>query len=336
MKYDVFLSKNTKDYKEAELLFNFLENAGLVVFESRRSLPKLGLADYAKAIDDALEQSDNLIVLCSLNESGTGEGDSSSWVYYEWTSFRNELLSKRKRGNLITVLCDGVDVKMLPLGLRKYEAFQLTNIEKSEILGYFKIKPEDSKESIESIDSNNSVASELKLFDLGHHFSMCMFAQMQKKNDFFDLLQDDLNNYVELPWRTPSVILSISPDIVSKEIQDKYGETASDIFSLGNLCGICTTMALFLILGADCKKEFDSTFQNFLEKSNSLGIPNKCVKSLQSILMEKDQMRVANFYKIIRRAVAIRQETLIRCPYCGAINANDRDKCFNCLTPINQ
>lgn len=336
MKNDVFLSKNTKDYKEAEQLLNFLENAGLDVFESRKSLPKLGLADYAKAIDDALEQSENLIVLCSLNELGTGEGDSSSWVYYEWTSFRNELLSKRKKGNLITILCDGVDVKMLPLGLRKYEAFQLTNIEESEILSYFKVKTADSKESIQSIDRNDSIASELTFFDLGHHFSMCMFARMQKRNDFSDLLQDDLNNFVELPWETPLEILSVSPDNIAREIQDKYGETSSNIFSLGNICGICTTMALFMILGADCKKEFVSTFLTFIEKSNSLGIPNKCVKSLQSIILEKDQMRVVNFYKVIRRAVAIRRDTLIKCPYCGEINANDRDKCFNCLSPINQ
>lgn len=336
MKYDVFLSKNTKDYKEAEQLFCFLKNAGLNVFESRNSLPKLGLADYAKAIDDALEQSENLIVLCSLNELGTGEGDSSSWVYYEWTSFRNEILSKRKKGNLITVLCDGVDVKMLPLGLRKYEAFQLKNIEKSEILSYFKVKTIDSKESIQSIDRNDSVASELNFFDLGYHFSMCMFARMQKRNDFSDLLQDDLNNFVELPWKTPLDILSVSPDIVAKEIQDKYGEMLSNIFLLGNMCGICATMALFVILGADCKKDFDSIFLLFLEKANSLGIPNKCVKSMQSIMIEKDQMRVANFYKVIRRAVAIRRNTLMHCPYCGEINANDRDKCFNCLSPINQ
>lgn len=336
MKYDVFLSKNTKDYKEAKQLLIFLENAGLDVFESRKSLPKLGLADYAKAIDDALEQSENLIVLCSLNELATGEGDSSSWVYYEWTSFRNEILSKRKKGNLITVLCDGVDVKMLPLGLRKYEAFQLTNIEKSEILSYFKVKTADCKESIQSIDRNDSVASELNFFDLGYHFSMCMFARMQKRNDFSDLLQDDLSNFVELSWKTPLDMLSVSPDIVAKEIQNKYGETTSNIFSLGNFCGICITMASFMIFGADCKKEFDSTFLAFIEKSNSLGIPNKCVNSLHSIMMEKDQMRIANFYKVIRRAVAIRRDTIIKCPYCGETNANDRDKCFNCLSPINQ
>ncbi len=50
LKYDVFLSKNSKDEKEIRRLLAFLENAGLSVFESEKSLPKLGLADYAQAI----------------------------------------------------------------------------------------------------------------------------------------------------------------------------------------------------------------------------------------------------------------------------------------------
>ncbi len=138
MKYDVFISKNNKDAQYANYLVNFLERNGLRVFESGKSLPNMGDADYGDKIDESLENSENMLVVISPNELGSGKGDFSRWVHYEWTTFRNECLSKRKDGNLITVICGNITIDQLPLGLRKFEAFEFDSFENSDILEYLK------------------------------------------------------------------------------------------------------------------------------------------------------------------------------------------------------
>ena len=138
--YDIFLSRNKKDMVEAERLRLFFESYGLSVFDPDLLLPSKNMVDYARAIDQAIELSDNLIVLCSPNELGTGDGNSSNWVNHSWCLFRYELLYKRKKGNLFTIL-KGVDVNDLDIGLRQYEAFQMDDIESSGILNHFNILP---------------------------------------------------------------------------------------------------------------------------------------------------------------------------------------------------
>lgn len=336
MRYDIFLSKNTKDTKEADILYNYLSNAGLIVFESSRSLPQMGLADYAKSIDNALEQSENLIILCSPNEHGTGEGDSSRWVYYEWTSFRNELFSKRKNGNIVIVLCDGVTIKDLAFGLRKYEVFQLSSIKESHFLQYFGVQ-DSIHDNISSFENNSPLASELQMFDFGHHYSLCIFAKMQQRDDFSELIEEDLKDISLLPWEKAIEVMAKSPDEVTTEIQNKYGDTSADIFTLGQLCGICSLMALFWVMGADIsKQQFESSFVPLQNKANSLGVSAKNVKLILSMIEEKDQNRIANYYKIIRRAIAIRHSTLVQCPYCGQNNANDQERCSNCHSILHQ
>lgn len=337
-KYDVFLSKNTKDYNEVRQLLTFLENAGLRVFESQKSLPKLGLADYAQAIDNAIELSQNLIVLCSANELGTGEGRNSRWVYYEWTLFRNELLSKRKNGSLLTVLCNDINVNMLPVGLRKYQTFELDNIEESGILDYIKNKEEvNSVNNDLSFDKKNTVAIDLKMFDFGYHFSICMFVKMQnKQNDnIFNMLQEDIDELDGISWKDPFQMLLESPEKIVKELKALYGNVAGDIFSLGQYCGISVSMALFVILGAeDVFKKLQSIFIPYIRIADSLGIPQSVIENLITMIEDKDQERITNYYKLVRRAVAIRNETSMKCPYCGAITAIGSEKCYNCMNTL--
>lgn len=330
MRYDIFLSKNTKNQEEADKLYNYLSNAGLNVFESSRSLPKMGLADYAKSIDKALEQSDNLIILCSPYEHGTGEGESSRWVYYEWTSFRNELFAKRNNGNIIIVMCDGVKIEDLAFGLRKYEVFPFTDIEESNLLQYFGQR-NPIQENISSYGNNKPVASELQMFDFGHHFSLCLFARMQHKNDFSEMLEEDLKSIGLLHWKNANEVMEESPDDVANEVQSKFGNIAADLFALGQFCGICSMMALFWVKGAEIsKQQFETSYIPLQNKANSLGIPAATVGMLLSMIEEKDQNRITNYHKIIRRAVAIRHSTLVQCPYCGQNNANDQTTCSNC------
>lgn len=336
MKYDVFLSKNTKDCNEVQKLLTFLENAGLSVFESQKSLPKLGVADYAQAIDNAIELSQNLIVLCSANELGTGEGANSSWVYYEWTLFRNELLSKRKKGNLLTVLCNGININMLPVGLRKYQAFELDNIENSGILEYIR-----STEQVNSVDKklSNEIKTtgviELKMFDFGYHFSICMAAKMQNNDDFDNLLQEDLDELDGAPWDNPFQLLSESHEIIAERIKTSYGNTSADIFSLGQYCGIATNFALFIVLGAkDVLKQLESILTPYIRIAALLGIPQSVIENLLTMIEENDKQRIVNYHKLVRRAVAIRSETSRKCPFCGAITAIGNEKCYNCMNSI--
>lgn len=134
--YDVFISKNSRDKSFAEEVRQFLLDSGVSVFDSSH-LPALGSADYAHQIDEALESSDCMIIICSNHELANGKRPSSRWVYYEWTTFRNEILSGRKNGNILTILKDKVAVKDIDIGLRKYESMDAKDYKQS-ILGYVK------------------------------------------------------------------------------------------------------------------------------------------------------------------------------------------------------
>ncbi len=332
LKYDVFLSKNSKDEKEIRKLLAFLENAGLSVFESEKSLPKLGVADYAQAIDNAIDLSRNLIVLCSANELGTGEGSNSRWVYYEWTLFRNELLSKRKNGNILTVLCDGININMLPVGLRKYQAFELDNIEKTGILDYLRNEKELNVDRNHlSSNNSNTVALDLKMFDFGYHLSLCIFAKMQNKNIGDIDLQADLDEIKESPWKDPSQVLSENPEEIAGKLKTLYGQAAADLFSLGQYCGISVSMALFVILGAEgVFEELQKVLVPYIRLADSLGIPKSVIEKLKNMVLDKDQERIVNYYKLVKRSVALRNETSRECPFCGAITTVETEKCYNC------
>lgn len=131
MKYDVFISKNSADQEFTDSVVQFLESAGLKVFESKKDLPFLKDADYSKAIFNALENSENIIVICSPNENGS----NSRWVYDEWSWFINEIRSNRRNGQIMTIR-KGIAISKLNAQLRKYESFE-HDAYQSRILPYF-------------------------------------------------------------------------------------------------------------------------------------------------------------------------------------------------------
>jgi hypothetical protein len=114
--YDIFISKKSQDYSHAERLYRFLETNKKRVFISELSLPKLGNAEYMKAIDEALESSRHMIVLGT-----SAEHLRSGWVEAEWRVFLNEKRSGRKSGNVVTVITDGMKIAEVPMSLRYYE-----------------------------------------------------------------------------------------------------------------------------------------------------------------------------------------------------------------------
>lgn len=119
--FDVFLSFSGEDELPARRIFEFLTSKGLRVFFSRESIPKLGQADYMKAINEALDKARHMIVV-----SSSAKGFAKPWVEREWTMFLNEKLSGRKGGNVVVVQAGDIPVAALPIQLRSQQVINLT------------------------------------------------------------------------------------------------------------------------------------------------------------------------------------------------------------------
>lgn len=155
-KYDIFISSKSEDYSLAEGVCDFLEANGLKVFIASRELQKIGEAQYAKAIDEVLDNSAHMIVVASSLEN-----IKTKWVEYEWSLFSNDLKSGYREGNLITILSDAVELKTLPGSLRHQQSFNL-NTYKNHILDYLRV---DSSE-----EGHNSPNQETIIFSNGDKY----------------------------------------------------------------------------------------------------------------------------------------------------------------------
>ena len=131
MAYDVFISAKSEDYPHAHVAAQRLREAGLSIFFADQELPELGESDYRKAIAKALEASRHMLVVASSRSNAESE-----WVEYEWGTFLNEKRSRRKSGNLATLLCGGMEIADLPIDLRQHEARPIDKL--SVLLKYFK------------------------------------------------------------------------------------------------------------------------------------------------------------------------------------------------------
>ena len=129
--FDVFISYKhsddnanlTIDFEYAEKLESMLEASGINVFFSERSLVQHGKSNFKKAIDEALDECQALIVVVSNPEFAR-----SPWVRYEWESFYNDYLSgRRKNANMFTVTIGNVDIQQLPRTLRNLQVFSFEN-----------------------------------------------------------------------------------------------------------------------------------------------------------------------------------------------------------------
>ena len=129
MNYDVFLSCKSEDYKIAEEVYQYLTDNGFHVFLSSKELRRMKDSEYIDAISDALDSAYHLIVL-----SSSASNIKSKWVKFEWTTFLNEVLSERKKGQIMT-LVNNISVAELPIQLRHYEMFHLDDY-KERILSY--------------------------------------------------------------------------------------------------------------------------------------------------------------------------------------------------------
>jgi hypothetical protein len=126
MAYDIFISfKNldesgvpTRDAELAKEVYDFLTSKDLGVFISTVTLEELGVSDYKKAIDDALDTASIVVAV------GTSiENLNSRWVSYEWDSFYKDILNGVKpRGRVFTYV-EGLLPTQLPRSLRQTQTF---------------------------------------------------------------------------------------------------------------------------------------------------------------------------------------------------------------------
>ncbi len=125
--YDIFISaknlgpddKRTEDSFIAEQLHIFLVKSGFRVFSSNISLKDLGIADYKKEIDSALDRSKILVIVGTSKEN-----IESKWVRYEWDSFFNDILSGVKPEGKVFAYIKNVRINELPRAVRNTQCIE--------------------------------------------------------------------------------------------------------------------------------------------------------------------------------------------------------------------
>lgn len=109
---EIFLCHKSENHHIVRWLHKFLTDRNYRVFFSEESIKRQGASDYMSTIIAGLSSATCLIV------TGRHPGHFlSGYVKYEWSTFLNEILSKRKKGELFT-FAHNVDVADLPLELR--------------------------------------------------------------------------------------------------------------------------------------------------------------------------------------------------------------------------
>ena len=155
MKYDVFISCKSEDYNIGRQVYEFLVNyrgLDINVFMADKELRKQGNADYGKIIDEALDSSTHLVIVSS-NADYLKE-ETSSYVYEEWHTFVEEIRSGRKKGNIMTIFTESVQLKDVPIAIRNRQSFPFT--EYSSIVNYLNISNNNNAETISLEESSDN------------------------------------------------------------------------------------------------------------------------------------------------------------------------------------
>lgn len=335
--YDVFISKNTKDLDIAKRIEEVLESHGLRVFESSKELKNFGGADYAQIIDNALENSNNLIVICSDQELGSGVNGDSSWVYYEWSSFRNELLSKRKNGNIVVILSGDANISSIAYGLRKFEAIPVEDIDEDWFINYFTQEKDEVKTSCSKNDQkeDDNRTLYLRAFDFGFHLSNNIYAQSINEENLYDL-KEDWSCFSAIPLK---YITTDKPDPMEilQKMTDFYGDKIAKYFSFGQNTGLLSIINLFIKKGLEMPAQQKDVFTKpFLKEGRELAISEEILTNAINMVSNNtcNDARVVNYHKIIRHAILTMSSK--KCPFCGYEISSDCKECPNCYTPINE
>jgi hypothetical protein len=115
-KYDLFLSFSSKDIDFVKPIWEKLINNGLNVFFFKESLKGEIGRYFDQAIENALEQSKDFLLICTPNAM------KSEWVEAEYRTFFNEFYMKnRKERRLIILEGKGFDISSIPLMMRRLQ-----------------------------------------------------------------------------------------------------------------------------------------------------------------------------------------------------------------------
>ena len=114
MHASVFISAANADYSAARAVYQFLTERDVSCFFCDESLLRVGEARYRATVDRALAAAKHVVVV-----AGSGSRTESEWVKYAWQGFMSGTVTGRRRGNVATVLCDGVEQRDLPAALRR-------------------------------------------------------------------------------------------------------------------------------------------------------------------------------------------------------------------------
>ena len=108
----------TRDSQIANALYNELTGRGVETFFSSSTLLTLGQSVYKRAIDEALEHAQVMVVIAT-NEAFL----SSQWVRYEWESFHQDILSGMKPNAQIIPYLGHISREETPRSLRDFQTF---------------------------------------------------------------------------------------------------------------------------------------------------------------------------------------------------------------------
>lgn len=126
--YDLFISYKSSDRDIAKnLLDKLLEmDSNLSIFWSEKSLQEIGNADYTAAIENAIKNSKNMIVVGSVPDNFF-----SKWVSYEWKMFKHlQLNDNNNFYNNLLVAGDSILYSDLPIALQMCECINLSDTQK--------------------------------------------------------------------------------------------------------------------------------------------------------------------------------------------------------------
>lgn len=185
------------DYYMAKELYEELESANISTFFSDATIMHLGLSDYKRVIDKHLDEAELLVVV-----STTPENCEANWVRYEWDSFYNDLLSDRKKGELVSYL-DTDNIGAFPRTIRTLQVFEkkdngLENIVKF-IKQYFEVANVHSAENISNSGSSYNYNHSYELGD--ERKRLAIQAHIESSEDYSnisELLNDDEKIYTIL------------------------------------------------------------------------------------------------------------------------------------------
>ncbi len=159
VKTEVFISfKNTDfsgnptpDRHVAQELYDELNSRGIHTFFSDATLLTLGQSIYKRAIDEALESTQILVVVATAREFLESE-----WVKYEWESFHQDILSGMKRGAQIVPFLGNLSREQTPRSLRDFQTFHIGSHHVSAVADFVEKALEATKQQQSSVSEFSS------------------------------------------------------------------------------------------------------------------------------------------------------------------------------------